>query len=746
MSGTELNIRVFFSNESTPGEICKLLNSSKKELEVDFSDALSNIPLKKDVLEPGSWFMSDSATWKKCLTIRLYGGGEEDVICKILESLGAVLIAIKGFNDQVAYQYEYGWINGKPVKQRTLNSELKKLDPYIAFYEAIKKGHARKVREFIEEGIDFRAPLQGDMTPLMHAAFYGKASVIKALVEAGADVNALISGNKTALLYSLLNLIDQYDHDDLSAIEALLEYGANPNILSSNPAKSSLGNIRSRSEDILPLMLAAECSIDAVDLLIKYNADVNLSNSQGYTPLMFALEVYGAKSIPCVMLLIKKGADVNAEDRNGVNCLGHVSSSSENDVILRSFGAVYKPIEYTQDNKDNLLNAIWSDDLAMVRKLSKEMDVNDALDMGNFKTWAINNAISARRYEIVQFLLDSGADLQKIDAEYIEARDQRESLLTCACEAGRLNTVKALIDGGINVSFTNKYGRSALDYVFESEFPEEYSESLSIVRLLIDHNVPVGSSLKSAIEYGDQDIIDLLINADALDKELDYGKVFCEIVSNRNTYFIKKYAKWMIDNGFSFSNLTMSLNNESGLEFVKFALPVLIENGLEISGYYENTYYYSPLNSVTTALVSSGSIKNKKSKLLIEILDILLNAGAVPDEGLKERDYTLIMMLQKKEDRKPVIEKLLEFGADINHVSDLEAGSSYDLLVNHDVFEGHITALILAVANGHLDLVKLFIEHGADPKHVSDVGSAIQVAERYNRKSVVSYLKNELGV
>jgi len=747
MSGTDLKIRAFFPDEEKPKVISESLNSTKNEIEIDFAIALDSLSLDDSSLESNYWSMSYATSWKTCLTVNLYGRGDEEIICTIFESLGAVLISVKAFDDRVGEHYEYGWRNGKSIKLRTLNSELKKLDPYIAFHEAIKKGHVRKVQEFIKEGIDFRAPLQGVMTPLMHAAYYGKANVIKVLVESGDDVNTTITGNRNALLYSLLNLKDQLDHDDLSTIQVLLEYGANPNILSSNLIKSDLNNISSRSKDIAPLMLAAECSVDAVEILIKYKANVNQSNSQGFTPLMFSLEGYGSRSIPVTLLLIKHGANINAEDIEGKSCLDYAGRTSEEDVILRSFGAKYKPVEYTDNDKDNLLLAISIDDVDMVKKLSESFNVNDEIDLDTYKTWAIKDAITKRRYEIVELLIELGADLQKIDSEYIQYRNQRESLLFCACKAGRLNTIKTLLENGIDTSFIDRRGKSAMDSVFKSKFPEEYSEVIPIIQLLLEYNVPIGSSLISAIESCNDNIVELIYNANALEQVEDYKKLFFTVVSSKNLSFIKKHCKWMIENGFSLFQFTSYFTDTTYLDFNKEAISIFVKNNIDVNELFENTYYLNPLNSLIMALVESGSINNKKSQSLIDILDILLSAGAIPDNGLKESDPSLIMRLQKKKDRISIIKKLIVHGADINYVSELEPGSSYELLIKDDMFEGSTTSLMLAAANGNLDLVKLLIEHGADPKFVNPVeGSLLQVAERFNRKSVISYLKKDLGL
>ena len=746
MSGTELTIKAYFQDEAPPRLLSDVLNSAKKDVEIDFAKAIDGYAPGLPEIEPECWYMSYCSNFKVCLTLRLYGRGDEHSLCRLLESIGALLVSVKAFNDQVGEHYEFGWRNGKSIKQRTVNSELKKIDPYIAFHEAIKKGHVGKVKNFIDEGVDINAPLLGVMTPLMHAAYAGKEKVIKVLVDAGVDVNAETTGKLTALLYAVINLSNQLDHDDLSAIETLLSYGADPNRLASNPKKSSYSSLIYRSEDISPLMLATQYSLSAVKLLVENGADVNQSNSQGFTPLMFALETYQF-SISISKYLIDKGADINAVDYEGTNCLEYAGTTSEMDYILRELGAHYLPVKYSEDNASNLLKAISVNDIDKVARLTAHMEVNAELDMGAYKTYALVKGVKERRFEIVQFLIGQGADIMKIDTRYKEITEQRESLMLDACRAGRLNMVEALISHGIDTSFLNKHSNGAIDFALKSKFPKEYSEKTEIVTLLLDHNAPLGESLEVALKNKEQTIIDLLVDSGALKSIEDTKKVFYRVFDKNNIEFVEKHAKWMTDNGLSFFNLTTSLESIDGLEFLTNALPILIHNNLSVNKLFANTYYFSPLNSVVMALMNSGSIKNRKSELLIQIFDILLEAGANPDLGLHESRYSLIMMLQKKKDRQKLIEKLLAHGADLHHTADLGPGSAYELLINkEEMFEGNTNALMLAAANGNLDLVKLFIEHGADPQFENPVeGSVLQVAERFNRKQVVDYLNTVMS-
>ena len=99
------------------------------------------------------------------------------------------------------------------------------------------------------------------------------------------------------------------------------------------------------------------------------------------------------------------------------------------------------------------------------------------------------------------------------------------------------------------------------------------------------------------------------------------------------------------------------------------------------------------------------------------------------------------MLLQKSKNKIDIIKKLLTHGANINAIADLEPHWSHSVLTGNRQFEGTVSALMLAAANGNLEYLKLFIEQGADWRYQGSVeGSALEIAQRFKRKAVSAYL------
>jgi len=138
----------------------------------------------------------------------------------------------------------------------------------------------------------------------------------------------------------------------LQVAEQLLAAGANPNIqLKLRPPYRNYifdrGGDQVLSTGATPLMRAVKGGdIDAVKLLLKYKANLNLPNEEGITPLMVAAGMgHGAnptrgryktdaQAAECVQLLVEAGADVNhAAPRTRRTALHAAAAHGWNDTV-----------------------------------------------------------------------------------------------------------------------------------------------------------------------------------------------------------------------------------------------------------------------------------------------------------------------------------------------------------------------------------------------------------------------------
>ncbi len=130
--------------------------------------------------------------------------------------------------------------------------------------------------------------------PLAIAIMQYNAPTVRILIHFKADPNAPDS-NGNPLIYDALA--------DPPTLKALLDGGADPNKISTDPSHQSalFQAVLSRNDD-------------AIRLLLEHGADTAIADSHGNTPLQIAA---GNDELQAAELLVKAGADVNARNEDG---------------------------------------------------------------------------------------------------------------------------------------------------------------------------------------------------------------------------------------------------------------------------------------------------------------------------------------------------------------------------------------------------------------------------------------------
>lgn len=137
--------------------------------------------------------------------------------------------------------------------------------------------------------------------PFIQAAKNGNLSTVKTYIKEGkVDINMKNEKEKrTALMYASMEKF-------LLVVDTLLQAGANPN----------LGDFDNRTA----LMMSA--TMKTVDLLLKYNADVNIQSYKGDTTIMEYLNYYswsGAQMVSMLEKFLEKGLDLDIKNLKGQN-------------------------------------------------------------------------------------------------------------------------------------------------------------------------------------------------------------------------------------------------------------------------------------------------------------------------------------------------------------------------------------------------------------------------------------------
>jgi ankyrin repeat protein len=155
--------------------------------------------------------------------------------------------------------------------------------------------NVEQIREIIKnatkEMLEYRDGGIGH-TALTLTCLRGRMDIAKMLIEAGSNVDAKTNDGDTSLSFAL-----EYEYYDI--FKLLLENGANPN----------------QEIDHTSILIKSLYSDDKYALLLlKYGADVDYKDIDGYTPLLSAISKEKKK---VAKDLIKRGANLNTVNQDG---------------------------------------------------------------------------------------------------------------------------------------------------------------------------------------------------------------------------------------------------------------------------------------------------------------------------------------------------------------------------------------------------------------------------------------------
>jgi ankyrin repeat protein len=357
---------------------------------------------------------------------------------------------------------------------------------------AALNGNAAMVEKLIKAGADPNVPLtqHGD-TALMMAARTGKIDAINVLLNGGATVNTKETwGGTTALMWAV-------SERHPAAVKVLVDHGADVNLRSNfvpaangrgfegrTPVAAQPGQVAEEfaSGWLTPLMFAArEGDVESARLLVAAGADVNTpagdgkdalglaifngnyqlasflidnqaqvnkADTQGFTPLFWAVDrrnmetapnfpwMVTADPLPLIEKLLAAGADPNAVVNNTPRARMRAGSPR----IV--FATVLMRAAFSGDLELVKLLLAKGADPAVVSK-DNETVLEAAAALGFIQGYSKGRS-AAERLDVITLLVDLGADVNAAD-------DYGITPLMAAANMGDVSIIQFLVDRGADL-------------------------------------------------------------------------------------------------------------------------------------------------------------------------------------------------------------------------------------------------------------------------------------------------------
>ena len=427
-------------------------------------------------------------------------------------------------------------------------------------------------------------------------------------------------------------------------------------------------------------MIACENgNVDAIKVLLKYRADLDIANADGDTCLHVVARRDYCKDV--IHTMIKNGADVNAKNMFNETPLmkahkkGNIDATKE----LLNAGADHKMLDGFGD--------AW---------------IHRAIDGGY-------------RQELIQTMIDHGADVNAINKH-------NETAFMKACKTGNVDAIKLLLSVGANPNIKNDDGQTCIHHTVIGNWSRE------VLRVVIAHGGDMNAATKDNItalmlasRTGNVDAINVLLatGADPNITDVDGYTCFHDAV----------------DAGCNKETLTAIMNHGTNIHAANKkgvtplmaavwkgnvdAIKVLLNAGADLKDC--DTCLHRAIRSrcskeILQRVISHGADVNAKNEHGVAALRLtcqtgnedaiieLLRAGADPNIVDEAGETCLHTAIRGKCSRKH-LEALITHGADVNATN-----------------ENNETALRLAYQMEDEHAINELLKAGADSNIVNEEG------------------------
>lgn len=262
-----------------------------------------------------------------------------------------------------------------------------------------------------------------------------------------------INVTKYSSTKKLIKAIDNKDYETIESISKKRNFNINR-----RPYFIKFFATATEQWNLPPLHYACvRDDLKAVEILIKYGADVNLTIDD-YSPILYCVRGSDASNYDKIIdVLINNGANVSYKTKNNLSVLDFLLSggSDYNETYVNSQFEVFKKIIEI----DNTL-------------AYKELLRKESIGSGNY----LHRAVYFNNDKIVDYLIN------KLNFNVDEINLNNETSLMIAAKENNIETVKCILNNNANVTLKNNDQKTALDFARDNG-------NFEIVELLENINI-----------------------------------------------------------------------------------------------------------------------------------------------------------------------------------------------------------------------------------------------------------------
>jgi predicted DNA-binding WGR domain protein/ankyrin repeat protein len=566
--------------------------------------------------------------------------------------------------------------------------EQRNKNGYRPLHVAAKIGNLEVVRFLVEEA-KAKVDIKGNFefitrhtdTPLYTAIDQGHTDAALYLIDYTTELNAICNSNIQTTAVSRAT-----DFDNIPALKKLLKRGASPNGVNSHEKSNSIEYIT------FPLQNAR--SREAVELLIKYGADVNAVNKNGESalydlvrnnPTVYPDKQRGEKIIEALQALIDAGITVKEVEKSGYNRVNLFSNTKSATVrnILRE--ALKK-----QGDKVNNGRIIWelSNDLQVENIAEFMIDIKTATKedvnyiaigfINEYRYTILHNILYAARCtenlapfrDVILLLLEKGADPNAVEIlngnnallkaiDIIDSDKTFESVTKEEYEKIIQEIIRAIVQAGGDPHYVNPESRlnsfERLDLIdanwldiLGKEIPSlnRYAQLLFIINEYMEYSyneaLPIPKKLLSILNEGSIDY----------EHKYDDDDLLIEKLFRMDNPEINQLIFSQIDDG----TYIMEANDALYYAGIHGAINY-IEHGVVHNKFSKEMLHNTDDDGSTPLMVLAGC-EQKDQKDIRKGIELLVRAGA--NILAVDNDGDSILAYTKDERTKKFVEKLIE--------------------------------------------------------------------------------------